>query len=156
MAEPTDNNILTYLPYVTLRDIFKETRGLFTVWVILSGLSVLLVGAFKYAESYFRFELEKIENIDHFFLPQWLWLSIVVAALSWFMKGKEIRFVFPVLGIKSWLFFTFLTTSLFFTLYNLEWWVSLPFVWALVATEVALVALEAKGKENYKRMNDEG
>jgi hypothetical protein len=89
-------------------------------------------------------------------LPSWVWAVILFSAISWFMKGEEVKFTFPT-TFKSWLLLTFLVGLIaVFNAASFPWWIALPFYWGIFTVGDVLEVLATKGRENYLKLTDNG
>lgn len=140
-----------YLPYLTVRDIVREAKGYIWAWLVLSVITLVVGGLLEYGKDLLGISYS---GTEFSFLPRWLWVAIIVGVILWFGRGKEVRLAIPVFGFKSWLFFTFLFAGMFYAFVHFEWWVALPFVWAVLLTENALDDLGMKGKENFAKLHN--
>jgi hypothetical protein len=141
-----------YLPYVTVRDIVREAKGYIWAWLVVSIITLVIGGLIEYGKDQLGFSFGGSSEFS--FLPRWLWVAVIAGVILWFGRGKEVRFVIPVFGFKSWLFYMFLFGGFFYTIAHFEWWVSLPFAWGVLITENALDDLGMKGKENFEKLHN--
>lgn len=137
-------NIWEFLPYTTLREVTSEVWGYFWAWFIMSAISLLIAGAFEFLGGLF--------SLGSPSFPRWLTLAVLASAVLWFARGQHVSFQMPRVGWKSWLFLTVLFTAWFAVAEHGEWWVSLPFFWALIMTIACLDALAEKGRHNYQKL----
>lgn len=125
-------NPYAYLSYVTLGEMWKESKRPFLKWAIFAGV-ILALGIFG------AFGVNATPNAlcmeDSPILPLWAWRVIAVIiflAMLWGSKGAEIKITFPA-TFNSWLFLTFLGGLIFaFFAASFPWWVALPFSWSIL------------------------
>ena len=87
-----------HLRYVTVRDVLSESKEFFVVWFIATSCTLILYSVFDVGSHLTGINDKAIKSL----LPKWLWQALIVGAIFWYMKGREIRFKFPVLGSKGW------------------------------------------------------
>ena len=144
-----EENLYSYLSYVTLREMWAETKSYFLAWLIFSVVS-LAVGAFvDFGVSATK---DIIEASGAPILPKWGWFAIIFLAISWFMRGEEIRFKFPEMTFQALLILALIVGVITFVLDKFPFWIGFPFYWAVVIGLILLDALAAKGKENYLKL----
>lgn len=137
-----------HLRHVTVGDAFAEAKASMLAWFVLSLVTLFIGGMFEGLGL-----LAGIGESDFYSaLPKWVWWAVTYGGLLWYMRGKEVKFVFPQLNFKLWLFLTALVSIWLFALDQLKWWISIPLFWAMVFTFSALDALNQQGRKNYEAL----
>lgn len=148
MKTDTEESYYKYLSYVTMSEAWEICKTSFGIWVFFSVFSVVIGGIFNAG-----IDIAKVvTGIDSNSLPQWVWSVIIISGIMWFYKGREIKFNFPKLTFKSWLFWTviiFIETAIFA---NAPWWANVPFYFAVILFCGVIDDLAAKGRENYEML----
>lgn len=142
-------NPYSYLSYVTLREMWAETKGYFWIWLIFSVIAVAIGALVDFGASATR---EFFDGAGSSILPKWTWPVVIFSAVVWFWKGEEIKFRFPNLTFTSWLIVTVVMGLLAFVFENFSFWVAGPFYFAVFIGLAALDTLAAKGKDNYLKL----
>lgn len=141
MAKTKSEPFLPYLRYATLADVRKEAWETLWVWFVVS----VLFSAVSYAiEAYSPLSDFKPDWKSP--LPTWLTIAIVIAFVSWYLRGKR----FPMLSFKAWLAGSLYVTALLFMIEHLPLWLMWPFVWGGQMFVDLLDTLNGLGKDNFE------
>jgi len=151
MKTNTEESYYKYLSCVTLREAWDICKEFFGIWVFLSVLFVVLGGIFNVGIDI----AESETGIDPNSLPEWVFGCFLFSLCMWFGQGKEIKFKFPNLTFKSWLFWTVIIFIMAAIFANAPWWVGGPFYFLLFAFAILIDDLAAKGRENYEKLEPE-
>jgi|SRR5690625_620351 len=147
MSKNKDEFVWQYLQHAKLQDIASESRGYFTLWLVLSGVAVVLGLVFDVGAESINIE-EPGEWFD--LIPNWAWYGIIYAVFSWVARGEEYKFVVPNLGFKSWLFLSAVMVAVFASFEHCAWWVATPFFLGVILFVQLLDSLALKGKSNLE------
>jgi hypothetical protein len=133
-----------YLPYVTLREGWSQLKVAFLAWAVLS----VIVTAFVAATDFGISKTESYWSI----LPGPVWGVLGFAIVSWFLRGEELRFMFPR-TFKGWFLLNFGVVLLVFAASVLPSWAFIPVYIGLLFFFGVLDELAAIGKRNYERLS---
>src|SRR5690606_31037377 len=83
-----------YLPYVTLREGWAQSKVMFFVWLILSAIAMIFIAVADFG----------VENTESYWslLPKPVWAVIGIAVFTWIVRGEEVRLALPE-SIGGWL-----------------------------------------------------
>ncbi|MEG3997921.1 hypothetical protein, partial [Microcoleus sp. SVA1B1] len=142
MANERDSS-WKYLPYVTIREAWRELWGVFFAWVFLTGL--FMIGA---ATTEFGVKATEAWWSD---IPQPILYFLGFAAFTWFTRGESFTFAVPK-TVKGWLGMNaavLLGGCLAITLPGIA---LIPVYTGLVFGLVALESLASIGRRNKERL----
>lgn len=143
-----------YMRHVTvgqLLPIIKENFIGFFSFISLFGI----VGYFTVDDwNGTAYEQGKINLAKGFLgIDTFVWLLIIFAVISWFMRGKERTFTIPRFDKIEWLLFN-ICTIIFFLIFNyLSWWLAMISYVAMLAIGNIYEEMVYIGKENYEGRN---
>lgn len=147
MSKDKDEFTWKYLPHAKLQDIVSDGRSILTLWLIVSGI-ILLLGLFFNVGAN---TLESEESTSWYdILPNWVWYGIIFSVIAWSARGEKYNFTSPTLGFKSWLFLSIFMTVIFASFEYFPWWISTPIFFGAVLFIQFLDGLALKGKANFE------
>lgn len=136
-----------YLPYVTIREGWAQTKVMFFAWFVLSSIAVIFIGLTDFG----------VESTESYWslLPKPVWAVIGFAVFTWFVRGEELRLVAPQ-SAKGWLALNVVVALMVLAGSILPSWALVPMYFGLVCFAVVLDELAAVGKSNYERLSGSG
>lgn len=143
MYQDNNDKYYEYLLYVTLREVFEACNAAFWSWAYLTGFFAVLDYLFTETEAY-------INSTE--IIPKWAWSAIIISAMMWIWKDKEIKFKLPNITFKSWIWYSILlfVTSAIFA--NTPWWICISFYFAFMTLCLVIDKLVIIGSKNYERL----
>lgn len=133
-----------YLPHVPLGEFLAELKAALGAWVVISGISLVILGAIELGRSATE---SVVDSLSFHSLPRWLVLTAGATILLWFMRGKHISWKIPYLTFVEGVVVVILLGISFFVSEHFSSWIAVPLFWAFAIGILLMDRLGAKGRE---------
>ncbi|MBI2081494.1 MAG: hypothetical protein HY575_06000 [candidate division NC10 bacterium] len=133
-----------YLSHVPLGEFWAELKAALGAWVVISGLSLIILAAIEMSRSATE---SVVDGLGLHSLPRWVLLTAGAVALLWLMRGKHISWKIPYLTFTEGVVVVTLLGISFFASEHLSSWIAVPLFWALAIGILSMDRLGAKGRE---------